>query len=1159
MTELFNSRVPAPPSASHALPTRSGAEGVRLIRAHPPVQVAPKVSEALSSDSSHAGDEEIPDEFDAVGDFGRARCASNLGNLEPIQSLAHGHAHNANLVRQFGELAQTFGAWRPVRGDGNCYYRAVLYAWLERSFALGTLSAVQHVAVALKAYVNTQGIAASARLCRRLLKTWIRRRSQCVTENEVLLLCRDLSAEFGKVNSDRAFILCLRYLIAEYLLKHAHEPVSAGENALTYDAWAASFEDAKDIRDYCEQQVFVMDRDAADLVQHVCPRVLQTVVRICMVDRETAHCNFIDYGEGAGAPVRSSSAVPSSGAASLHSAAALAYSSGECGMQPEIYLLLKPGHYDILVLQGDAVCRIMQDTSVVSSATTGLHARPVPRHLGVGGGETQLKQHVDLRWQSLLRLTHDVEDRFRAALRCLEDKVKDELEARRKRLGSIDESLFEGQLTSVLDPLRDALARLRQVPDDSPFSQDKHFVADPRQADSLGNLLPSLAAVLRQGRPQVQLSARAPTVVSSLAKPRAKIQALNPLGYAPQVRPRLMQEIPPQRPPQRQVQVPVEVQALPVVPARAPLPSPLKAEQAAPVTVPPAQAAAAVSSVQPAAAMPVASLSAQPPLAAASVECCYCLQPGALALAQCGCAYHITCLREHVAGELEHASNPACHIHDRAYCEDFLSQHVPDLLPMRNAAVAQPSPSEHAPAVSSAKVLSDVGTPLVTRPVALDPIVESVPPPRPGIPSSSMFQTPVQSLGLTPTPSSPSGSALKKVPASMRRLPQTGNLGAALGVPCVICFGEDGVLKTLHCGYKAHSACLKNFWSEKVLTLCRLTDIRCPAEVAGCSLDLNEADLRGVVDAADIAEASRSIEDVDAQNQVLIDELKKQCEEYRPMFQCAICLTEHEVEGCCTLPCQHRFCFESLQYHFDIIVRERRLNKLTCPVDGCGHNLRTEDSIHIFQQCLSEESYNKLLEFLTRDDPHIYECKARGCEEKVFLDDGDDFSDLACPRGHRFCGSCELGPHPGLSCEAQQERKDKERKAEEVQRDQESAWADAMQMGWKPCPRRCAFGGGFKAEEECDHVTCECGFEFCWDCGVERKVLLEHDNRWHKPSCRYHTPIAEVSEPPNHRPNCPECAKLPRGSPCSFPPDDGYPHSYVRRRRATQPSVRAAH
>ena len=142
--------------------------------------------------------------------------------------------------------------------------------------------------------------------------------------------------------------------------------------------------------------------------------------------------------------------------------------------------------------------------------------------------------------------------------------------------------------------------------------------------------------------------------------------------------------------------------------------------------------------------------------------------------------------------------------------------------------------------------------------------------------------------------------------------------------------------------------------------------------------------------------------------------------------------------------------------------------KLTCPAEGCGYNLRSEDSIHIFQylgmrraalltpydlqwvfrscpvtsidavlvahswtswalllqrrrsnitpavavslkdvhrklrffvmsssgstscvfnfwelrQCLPEDSYFKLLEFLTCDDPRIVDCRALGCEDR---------------------------------------------------------------------------------------------------------------------------------------------------------------------------------
>lgn len=201
----------------------------------------------------------------------------------------------------------------------------------------------------------------------------------------------------------------------------------------------------------------------------------------------------------------------------------------------------------------------------------------------------------------------------------------------------------------------------------------------------------------------------------------------------------------------------------------------------------------------------------------------------------------------------------------------------------------------------------------------------------------------------------------------------------------------------------------------------------------------------------------------------------------------------------------------------------------------------------MFQQCLSVESYHKLLEFLTRDDPNVYECKHVGCEEHVFLDDADDFTNLKCARGHRFCAKCENGPHPWKTCEVMQEKADREKRDQEDDSNDQAALENALAMGWKPCPLRCSFGGGVKAEEECDHVTCECGHEFCWACGVTRQVPLEHDNRWHKPSCPYHTKISEVNEAPKRRPNCPECQKMPGNKPCCFTPDDGYPDSYVKR------------
>lgn len=33
----------------------------------------------------------------------------------------------------------------------------------------------------------------------------------------------------------------------------------------------------------------------------------------------------------------------------------------------------------------------------------------------------------------------------------------------------------------------------------------------------------------------------------------------------------------------------------------------------------------------------------------------------------------------------------------------------------------------------------------------------------------------------------------------------------------------------------------------------------------------------------------------------------------------------------------------------------------------------------------------------------------------------------------------------------------------------------------------------------CDHITCECGHEFCWICGEDRRVIYAHDLSYHHP------------------------------------------------------------
>lgn len=60
-----------------------------------------------------------------------------LGPLQPLDDLAKEFAHSPNHVRKVKELgSRGFRLIRRVRGDGNCFYRAVGFAWLEALVAL---------------------------------------------------------------------------------------------------------------------------------------------------------------------------------------------------------------------------------------------------------------------------------------------------------------------------------------------------------------------------------------------------------------------------------------------------------------------------------------------------------------------------------------------------------------------------------------------------------------------------------------------------------------------------------------------------------------------------------------------------------------------------------------------------------------------------------------------------------------------------------------------------------------------------------------------------------------------------------------------------------------------------------------------------------------
>eukprot|EP00438_Fugacium_kawagutii_P031409 Skav205759 [mRNA] locus=scaffold1714:195689:202390:- [translate_table: standard] len=64
-------------------------------------------------------------------------------------------------------------------------------------------------------------------------------------------------------------------------------------------------------------------------------------------------------------------------------------------------------------------------------------------------------------------------------------------------------------------------------------------------------------------------------------------------------------------------------------------------------------------------------------------------------------------------------------------------------------------------------------------------------------------------------------------------------------------------------------------------------------------------------------------------------------------------------------------------------------------------------------------------------------------------------------------------------------------------------------MGFKRCPA-CQYPCEKADPLSCDHITCECGHQFCWNCGEDRRVIYAHDLSYHHPRCKFYVPCDET-------------------------------------------------
>ena len=210
--------------------------------------------------------------------------------------------------------------------------------------------------------------------------------------------------------------------------------------------------------------------------------------------------------------------------------------------------------------------------------------------------------------------------------------------------------------------------------------------------------------------------------------------------------------------------------------------------------------------------------------------------------------------------------------------------------------------------------------------------------------------------------------------------------------------------------------------------------------------------------------------------------------------ECSICYSE-VIEHCMQVisKCGHRFCRDCVTGYLENALGDGRVIDTKCPDMNCEILLDDED----IKAALSTLSYGKFQQFRIlahmRLDPNIRWCPTENCPGGVVSDPSDPlFPKLVCNEcGISFCAECSLVWHEGFSCQSyrrhlkNKEKGDVKRKRKQEQKDMKEWLKQNKSIKCAKC------GALVQRESGCNHITCRCGYEFCWLCGESIYVSIE--------------------------------------------------------------------
>lgn len=212
-----------------------------------------------------------------------------------------------------------------------------------------------------------------------------------------------------------------------------------------------------------------------------------------------------------------------------------------------------------------------------------------------------------------------------------------------------------------------------------------------------------------------------------------------------------------------------------------------------------------------------------------------------------------------------------------------------------------------------------------------------------------------------------------------------------------------------------------------------------------------------------------------------------------PLEECSVCY-EDVLTYCVTEveACKHRFCRACVTNYLDVALADGKVLNTTCLDITCESEL----SDQVILDCIGVLKFAKFKQYRLlaklRLEPNCRWCPNEGCDNGVVANlDSSIFPELICDKcDTSFCFHCSDIWHPNITCKKKDALKKKRANKAEVKRKQKEEKETQKWMKDNKTIKCAKCSALVQRKDGCNHMTCPCGYEFCWLCGEKIMTVI---------------------------------------------------------------------